>query len=251
MEKPINFCQPIDWPVEGVRAFQTIRTLAPDADVANIDFGNFNVGLHVGDSQASVLDNRQQLNSVLGVEKSIQWLNQVHGNDVAIIREYSEQPITADAAITGCQNIALAVMTADCLPILLSNKSSGEIAVIHAGWRPLASGIIEKTLSKLNASNSEVYAWLGPCISQQNFQVGGEVRDTFIDLDEHLADYFLVDEQNKFLANLKGIAQYLLEKNGVNKIQALSDCTYDKKEKYYSYRRCNVSGRMCSVIVMD
>lgn len=251
MEKPINFCQPINWPVEGVKAFQTIRSLAPDADVANIDFGNFNVGLHVGDNQASVLNNRQQLNSVLGAEKSIQWLNQVHGNDVAIIKEYSEQPVTADAAITSNPNIALAVMTADCLPILLSNMNSGEIGVIHAGWRPLALGIIEKTLLKLNACNSDIFAWLGPCIGQQNFQVGGEVRDTFISLDEHLECYFLADEQNKFRANLRAIAQYLLEKNGVSKIQTLSDCTYDKKEKYYSYRRCNVSGRMCSVIVMD
>mgnify|MGYP000388869731 CR=1 FL=1 len=251
MEKLINSCQPIDWPAKGVKAFQTIRALPPETDVNKVDFGNFNLGLHVGDNQDSVLANRQQLNKVLGSEKSIQWLNQVHGTDVALIKEHSEKTITADAAITSNPNIALAVMTADCLPILLSSHCGSEIAVIHAGWRPLAAGIVEKTLSQLKSINSDIVAWLGPCIGQQNFQVGSEVRDAFVNLDGNLIRYFLLDDDDKYRANLRGIARYLLEKNGIVQIQELSDCTYDKKEKYYSYRRCNTSGRMCSVIVME
>jgi len=251
MESTISRFQKINWPVNGANIVQTSRAIAPDTDPLETDYGDFNLGLHVGDQETEVVENRKKLNQVIGANKSIQWLNQVHGTDVGVIVEASTLPITADAAVTRSPNVALAIMTADCLPIILANHNGNEIAAIHAGWRPLANGIIQNTLAKLESDSETLVAWLGPCISQQNFQVGSEVREVFKALDPSLTEFFVEDDEKKFKADLRAIAIFLLTKLGVNQIFELADCTYDRVDKYYSYRRCNISGRMCSIITMD
>jgi YfiH family protein len=226
-------------------------------------YGGFNLGLHVGDSAARVLDNRfelkkfidQQLSikQVVSNEKqteqvNIQWLEQVHGNVVATVTTASEQAIVADASITRQKNIALAIMTADCLPILLSHKNGDEVAAIHGGWRPLAANIIENTLNKMHSEPSDIVAWLGPCIGNKAFEVGFEVKEAFTQQGKIFSTAFVKQKNGKYLADLHQIAQMQLASLGVKALSALDECTYNNTDKYYSYRKEQVTGRMASII---
>ncbi len=211
-------------------------------------FDDFNLGLHVGDEPSKVLAHRQQLSCLLPTDQPLQWFEQVHGDEVAIVTQHQNTPIIADAAVTQSPNVALAIMTADCLPILLTNKQGTEIAAIHAGWRPLASGIVEKTLAKMNAPAQQIYAWLGPCIGERAFEVGEEVRTQFCLLHPALESRFHLVGESKYLADLRSIAMFLLELLGVNNIDSLEHCTYQRNQEYFSYRRDRQTGRMASVI---
>jgi YfiH family protein len=226
-------------------------------------FGYFNLGFHVGDSAKKVSNNRNQLreyisqhrsirdttnNSFLSDPIKIQWLEQVHGNQVAEITTVSNKPITADASITRQKNIALAIMTADCLPILLTNSEGTEIAAIHGGWRPLAASIIEQTLNKMVSEASDIIAWLGPCIGKDAFEVGREVRDNFVNQNKVFDEAFVKQKSGKYFANLPLIARLQLTTLGVSAISVLAECTYQNTDKYYSYRKEQLTGRMASII---
>ncbi|HBY85226.1 MAG TPA: peptidoglycan editing factor PgeF [Colwellia sp.] len=226
-------------------------------------FGGFNLGLHVGDNAERVTDNRNVLNHFISqqlfeqAEKiraeqieqvDIQWLEQVHGNEVVTITRVDEQAIVADASITRQKNIALAIMTADCLPILLSHEAGTEIAAIHGGWRPLAGNIVAKTIAKMHSKPSEIVAWLGPCIGKNSFEVGEEVKQTFTQLGEEFTNAFVMQDNGKYLADLHKIARLQLASVGVNAIASITKCTYQETETYYSYRKQQITGRMASVI---
>jgi hypothetical protein len=227
----------------------------------------FNLGLHVEDDEANVNVNRRLLRQTLARKIcgnklvnpklmseegedliNIQWLNQVHGVEVATVGRVCSNPITADASITREKQLALAVMTADCLPILLSHRNGDEVAAIHGGWRSLEAGIIKATLGKMLSKSNDVVAWLGPCIGKQAFQVGAEVKDAFINQDINLANGFIRQKGGKFLADLHFIATHQLRLLGVQHIATLPECTFHNENKYYSYRRNAITGRMASVI---
>lgn len=257
----------VEMPVDNIQAFQTTRlspnnsadnlinnSISPQVDSSSLKpecFEHFNLGLHVSDIPENVLKNRHQLLTYLPQRTSIQWLEQVHGNNVVTVEKLSK-PFKADALITRSSKLALAIMTADCLPILLCNRKCTEIAAIHAGWRSLASGIITETLSKMQSDSRDIYAWLGPCISQNNFEVGGEVKNNFEALNQSFATAFIVndksDDKDKWLADLKKIAQLQLTKQGVKNIAISSHCTFDENERYYSYRKERKTGRMAAII---
>ena len=221
-------------------------------------FSAFNLGCHVGDDHKTVLENRNRLTSILPKNILTQWLDQVHGNKVIVIKSVTKQAITADAAITKQKNIALAIMTADCLPILLSTKQGDEIAAIHGGWRPLAGNIIANTLAKMSANTNDIVAWLGPCIGVNVFEVGEEVKDQFIHqskifnpafkLQASLVDQDTAEKNNKYLANLALIAKLQLNQLGVSSVSILPHCTYSREKEYFSYRRDGQTGRMATVI---
>lgn len=226
-------------------------------------YGDFNLGLHVGDNATRVTHNRNELkqfinqqlltnrvasDTTLVEEVKIQWLQQVHGTEVAIVTVVDEQAMIADASITTQKNVALAIMTADCLPILLSHKEGTEIAAIHGGWRPLAGNIIAKTIAKMHSNPAELVAWLGPCIGKDAFEVGSEVKQAFTQLDMTFNNAFLKQKNGKYLANLQQIARLQLESLGVTVIASLAACTYQETEKYYSYRKEQKTGRMASLI---
>jgi len=234
-----------------VLALQTSRVspIEKSAD-ANSPYQGFNLGLHVGDAPELVNQNRQYLETLLPEQTKIQWLEQVHGNEVVNITQVSQQPITADAAITHKKGVCLAVMTADCLPILLSAKQGGEVAVIHGGWRPLAANIITNTLNKMNVPAAELLAWLGPCIGNTAFEVGEEVREVFVNQNPTLSQAFTAKGDGKFLADLAMIAQIQLEQLGVKQIKVQSECTFLNSDKYYSYRKNATTGRMASLICL-
>jgi YfiH family protein len=188
----------------------------------------------------------------------VQWLEQVHGSRVVVINEQVNSPIQADAMITRSPKIALAIMTADCLPILLSNSEGTEVAAIHGGWRSLADNIIPNTLAKMESHSDELHAWLGPCIGPEKFEVGREVKATFMQQNKLFSQAF--EEKNidvalqnaspykKYLANLQLISQIQLQQLGIKNITSLPECTYSQKDKYYSFRREQVTGRMATII---
>jgi len=236
-------------------------------------FDCFNLGQHVGDIPEQVNQNRdilkQFINQQLSTKQSraftkimgavqIQWLEQVHGNDVVTVSTVNDKALIADACITRNKNIALAIMTADCLPILLSHKDGIEVAAIHGGWRPLALNIIANTIEKMHSEPDDITAWIGPSIGKRTFEVGSEVKDTFIKLDSTFKCAFLKQDSSKqenpkqgevkYLADLPMIARLQLNSLGITKISNLEECTYQNTNKYYSYRKDKITGRMASVI---
>ncbi len=213
-------------------------------------YRSFNLGDHVGDNPNDVINNRQLLSDLLPHKQSVQWLNQVHGSEVVEINSPSGNLISADAAYTTKANVALAVLTADCLPILLVNKQATEIAAIHGGWRPLAANIIQHTLAKFSCDAQNIIAWLGPCIGNKAFIVGVEVKQQFTLIDQQLSSAFSLQANGKYLADLHCIAKHLLSQAGVTAISQLQECTVANSDKYFSYRRDGKTGRMASIICM-
>jgi YfiH family protein len=262
----------INWPTSKVLAFSTTRFSPEHEKSANSlqynksiniqetssrEFEYFNLGDHVGDCAKSVERNRTTLLSYLPHSTKIQWLEQVHGCHVAVIDKHKPAAIVADAVITRKKGIALAIMTADCLPILLVDKSGDEIAAIHAGWRPLSANIIKKTVNKMNASEDNIVAWLGPCISRNAFEVGEDVKNIFTDISTQFSIAFTrlspskaSNQPIKFLADLVMIAKLQLKELGIDNISSTNACTFAESDKYYSYRREGKTGRMASVIAL-
>ena len=236
---------------EKVLAIQTTRIAPSDIGGASKQaYQAFNLGLHVGDCELQVAKNRQYLSTLLPENTAIQWLEQVHGNKVAEISQVTQQAITADAAVTRHKGACLAIMTADCLPILLASKFGDEIAAIHGGWRPLAANIINETLAKMNSQNSDIVAWLGPCISKNAFEVGDDVKTAFVQQSDAFSSAFMPTSKGKYLADLHQIALIQLKSLGVTQISRLAECTYANTNKYYSYRKHAITGRMASLICL-
>ncbi|XQW86018.1 peptidoglycan editing factor PgeF [Thalassotalea piscium] len=238
----------IELSVNKVQAIQTTRGFSDKAATALSTFDHFNLGLHVSDSASSVLANRENLKNTFPQNTQIQWLEQVHSNNVLITETLITPYPAADAIITHTPNLALAVMTADCLPILLTSISGKEVAAIHCGWRSTVNNIISHTINKMTSMPEDIIAWLGPCISQEYFEVGEEVKAAFTKEDFKLAAFFIENSNKKYQADLSGIAKFLLQKVGVKTIIQSTECTYANEDKYYSYRRDGVTGRMASVI---
>ena len=264
--KNINLhLHPVIWPAHNVLAFTSTRyhpstELAPNK-TPNIKFSKysaFNLGDHVGDDHQCVMKNRASLLDFLPLSTRIQWFEQVHGVDVAHITCYSEKPVTADAAITSDMNIALAMMTADCLPIVLSSKYGDEIAAIHGGWRPLVGNIIANTVNQMQCSNEDIFAWLGPCIGADKFEVGDDVKDQFVKQSKIFEHAFnekknskkseTLKQPRKYLADLALIAKLQLNQLGIKNINQLSHCTFTREREYFSYRRDGQTGRMATII---
>lgn len=240
----------VRWPVQNVQAFSTTRH-HPFQQIQSYypnDFLAFNLGDHVHDQPAKVIKNRQKLQTLFTANKKIQWLKQVHGDQVLTLENHSISPLTADAVITQKKDIVLAIMTADCLPILLADIKGQEVAAIHGGWRPLALNIISKTVMKMNTANHHICAWLGPCISKAAFEVGEEVYTIFLQQHLEFQSAFTQISTNKYLADLHQIASVQLQQLGINAIYRYSACTFSMSERYFSYRRMSQTGRMATVI---
>ena len=203
-------------------------------------YAGLNVGLHVGDKRALVLKNRQALAQKLPVEPT--WLDQVHSNRCLLIGSSAVDDNKADAAVTDQKNRVLAVMVADCLPILLSELNGHGVAVIHAGWKGLANGVIASTLKNLQG---EWAAWLGPAIGPCHYEVGLDVRQQF------QSDIGFSVRGDRWMMDLKQIARVQLERGGVRRISGAEECTFCLPEKYYSHRRDGVTGRMAGFIWFD
>lgn len=212
-------------------------------------FDSFNLGDHVGDSTDAVSSNRQLLAHKLGL-KSIQWLSQVHG--ARVINDHDWQPgIEADAITTKTPGFACAVLTADCLPILLANHQGSQVAAIHGGWRSLAAGIIANTVACFD-TNDSLSAYLGPAIGPKAFEVGPEVREQFVALNPLLVSAFTASQNpGHYYANIYQIATQELQSLGVHRVYGGTQCTLTQSNDFFSYRRERQTGRQASLLWID
>ncbi len=209
----------------------------------------FNLATHVNDDPDNVIANRQLLRNYLPNEPF--WLQQTH-SDRVVKADFSQTMPDADASYTTQKGVICAVMTADCLPILLTNISGDFVAAIHAGWRGLNDGIIVKTIRKLpQFKPKEMLAFIGPAIDQECFEIGAEVRKSFLLNDINTAQFFnLSKNEGKYMANLRGIAEYKLLQAGLypQNITNPAICTKCNHNWFFSYRENSNTGRMASLI---
>jgi YfiH family protein len=208
-----------------------------------------NVGDHCGDDPLAVAENRRRVAQALQLPSSPHWLQQVHGTTVIDPTQTPER--TADAACTEKRRQVLCVMTADCLPVLLCNRAGSWIAASHAGWRGLCDGVIEHTVARYRGDKCELLVWLGPAIGPQAFEVGDEVRQAFIARDGAAEAAFTPSANGRWLADLFALARQRLHALGIDAVFGGGICTYSAPERFYSYRRDHVTGRMASLIWMD
>ena len=204
-----------------------------------------NLGTHVGDDPAAVAANRARLRHRLPSEP--RWLEQVHGIEVVEGESVRGVP-RADASVTRTPGVVLAVMTADCLPVLLTDRAGSVVGIAHAGWRGLVGGVIEATIAAMKVAPDEVIAWLGPAIGPGSFEVGGEVRDAAVAAQGDAVQAFVACGPDKWLADIYGLAQLRLLRAGVSNVSGGNYCTVRDSDAFFSYRRDRETGRMASLI---
>jgi len=244
------------WPVPGnVKAAITTRVGGFSKDA----WRSFNLATHVGDDAGQVAANRRKLEELLALKNSPLWLNQTHSTTVVCADSAAIPAIPeGDGAYSRLPGRVCAVLTADCLPVLLCDGAGSVVAAAHAGWRGLAEGILRSTVNSMGITATELIAYLGPAISREVFEVGAEVKKAFIDnaLDEkHRRQISLCFDRptgkGKFFADLYGLAKAELNALGVTAIYGGDHCTYLEPELFYSYRRDGITGRMASLIWLD
>ena len=217
-------------------------------------YQGLNLGLHVQDEPQLVNNNRLLLTETLSLSNHLPWLNQTHSNILFRLESTEYQTVVADASWTTLAKQPCIVMTADCLPLLITNKQGSFVAAIHAGWRGLCDGIIEKSITaicrQLTLSSPDLLVWLGPCIGKSAFVVGDEVRAEFIAENEQ-AKLAFSRYQDRWLADLQQLARLRLAPFNVFEITASEHCTFSEPELFYSYRREGMTGRMASLIWID
>lgn len=246
-----SFLQPYWLAPSNIKAYTTLRS--PGKSIA--PYAECNLALHVGDNAQNVLENRRDLCRDAHLPEVPKWLNQTH-SDIALLAETIslENPPNADASYTQRKNTVCVVMTADCLPILVTNTEGTEVAAIHAGWQGLAKGVVENTLSKLSSKPGELLIWIGPSIHQANYEVGEDFYARFAEThsQQEIALAFK-PHAKKWLANVPLLAVQRLMQFGVieKNIYLANECTYAHPEKYFSYRREGVTGRMASLIWIE
>lgn len=215
-------------------------------------YSSLNLGDHVNDQAEYVMQNRQRLYDYIGIAASrFTWLDQVHGQTI-VTAEANKNVVAADGSDTTDSNIVCVVMTADCLPVLFSDRTGQRVAAVHAGWRGLAGGILQKAIQRF-PEPAQVMAWLGPAISQLHFEVGHDVYQAFVANNSQNSAAFKPGAMpNKWMADIYQLARLQLNSAGVTHIYGGRHCTYTDKERFYSYRRDGAeSGRMASLIWLD
>jgi YfiH family protein len=233
-----------DWPAPlGVRALSTWR--GGGASVA--PFASLNLGEHVGDSAATVALNRANLIAAAGLPAEPVWLRQVHGADVADL-DAGVPTGAADAALTREAGRVCAILTADCLPVLFATETGTAVAAAHAGWRGLVAGVLEATVTALDAAPQSLLAWIGPGIGPGHYEIGAEVRDELMRGDVTADAAFVENSRGRYMADLALLARRRLQKLGIVHIYGGSECTYADAERYFSHRRDGRTGRQATLI---
>ena len=231
-----------DWPAPAnVRAFTTTRAGGFSKDT----WSSMNLGPCCGDDPLAVHRNREKL--VLRLPAAPQWLCQVHGTQVVTHSLASGEGLEADGLVSSSPAQVCAVLTADCLPVLLCNRSGNRVAAAHAGWRGLAQGVLQATVRQMKEAPAEIMAWLGPAIGAGVYQVGEDVRRAFP--EEH--GICFRKNRERWLLDLYGVARRILTQLGITEIHGGCFCTFSDPERFFSYRRDGVTGRMASVIWLE
>jgi polyphenol oxidase len=233
-----------NWPrPTNIRALITTRA----GGVSSAPYASFNLGDHVGDDPANVAANRARLRAQLPNEP--RWLRQIHGTRVADLD--NETKLTpADAAVTRTRGTVAAILTADCLPVLLCADDASVVAAAHAGWRGLCDGVLEAAVAAMRVEPAGVFAYLGPAIGAAAYEVGAEVREAFVARDAQAAHAFAPNARGRWQADLYVLARLRLRAAGVARIDGGDFCTHSERERFFSFRRDGVTGRMASLIWM-
>jgi len=233
-----------EWPAPAnVRAFTTTR----NSGFSRGAWSSLNLGNNCGDDPQHVEQNRRLLTRLLPCEP--RWLKQVHGTRAVCWDEANER-IEADAMVGDQAWQVCAVLTADCLPVLICNNAGTRVSAAHAGWRGLAAGVLESTVLAMGCEPRELIAWLGPAIGPQAFEVGKDVYDAFVNLENENAVAFK-PHGNRWLADLYQLARLALGRIGVSQVSGGGYCTYSDPKRLFSYRRDGVTGRIASMIWLE
>ena len=246
MNGGVEWVEP-EWPLpRRVRALSTLRP----GGVSESPYASLNLAAHVGDHAARVQQNRRRLHRAAGLPCEPLWLEQVHGCEVVEVDGRAGMP-RADAAFAASPGRVCAVMTADCLPVVLVDNAGTRIAVAHAGWRGLAGGVVEATVAALGGDPADLVAWLGPAIGQGAFEVGPEVRNAFIGRLPGAEVCFERNRQGHFQADLYALARIVLARAGVESVLGGGWCTATDAARFFSYRRDGVTGRMATLAWLE
>jgi len=248
------------WPVPAnVHAFTTLRH---GAGVSPAPFDDFNLGnRHAADGDdPSIVDrNRIELVDRFGLPSTPHWLRQVHGTEVLRFDSggvaQGMEP-SADASVTSIPGVVLAILTADCLPVVFASEDGSEIGAAHAGWRGLAAGVLENTVAAMHAPAGKLVAWLGPAAGPQAYEIGAEVLDAFVSQDADAASAFAATRPGHWRVDLYELARQRLAKLGITRVHGGDLCTISDPRRFYSHRRSTSAGsgrtgRMATVAWMD
>ncbi|HEX5339766.1 MAG TPA: peptidoglycan editing factor PgeF [Gammaproteobacteria bacterium] len=239
-----------DWSAPAqVRAASTTR----NGGVSSGPYTSLNLGEHVGDVADAVNENWRRVREALKLSQAPHWLHQVHGAQVVQLdsdthTKSANQAPTGDAAVTGRAGTVCAIMTADCLPVLLCDKAGTVVAAAHGGWRSLAAGVLENTVRAMQVPAGQLMAWLGPAIGPEVYEVGDEVMEAFVDKDVHATAAFRHKPNGKWLCDLYALARIRLVALGVTQIHGGGFCTFTERDRFFSYRRDGACGRMGTLI---
>jgi hypothetical protein len=232
-----------DWPAPSwVQAVSTTRA----GGVSTGAYASLNLALHVADDPQAVSDNRTRLREALALPTEPVWLNQVHGRGI-VDADRAVPGAEGDGAVSRTPGHVCAVMTADCLPVLLCDRAGTVVAAAHAGWRGLADGVIEATVAAMGVPGNSLLAWLGPAIGPQAFEVGDDVRAAFMAHDPLAAEAF-EPHGKRWHADIYRLAHQRLAALGVEQVHGGGLCTYADAARFYSYRRDGATGRMATLV---
>jgi YfiH family protein len=239
----IDLLQP-DWPAPThVKALVTTR----QGGCSNAPYDSLNLADHVGDDVVCVARNRALLVRQCRLPATPFWLSQVHG--CAVVSPDSASPgCQADAVYSDQPGVVCAVLTADCLPLLITDRRGREVCAVHAGWRGLAAGVIENALARFQNPAQELLVWLGPAIGPGAFEVGDEVRERFLGDRQAAAQLFTLTRPGHWLADIYALARMRLNAAGVTFISGGDYCTFTQQSLFFSYRRDGMTGRMAAMI---
>lgn len=235
---------------ESVRGFCTLRR-GPSVGASRPPFDDFNLGAHCGDDPQAVETNRTLLGRVGALPSRPCWLRQVHGTRVQRFDTPSPVEIEADAAVTSMPGVVLAVLTADCLPVLFATRDGSGVGAAHAGWRGLCAGVLEDTVAAMRSAPGDLVAWLGPAAGPQAYEVGEEVRSAFVERACSAASAFTATRPGHWLCDLYALARQRLAAVGVNTVNGGGRCTIREPTQFFSHRRDGRSGRMASLIWIE
>lgn len=245
---------PADWPAPpGVVAFTTLRH---GAGTSPAPFDTFNLGARSGDDPAAVAANREELLRRGRLPAAPHWLRQVHGTGVLRFDAPAAAGVAidgepeADAAVTSVPGVVLAILTADCLPVVFAADDGSEVGAAHAGWRGLASGALEATVAAMRTPPSRLLAWLGPAAGPAAYEVGSEVREAFTAPDPGAAEAFAATRPGHWRVDLFALARRRLQAAGLaaEAIHGGGLCTIGDASRFYSHRRDSRTGRMATLV---
>ena len=246
-----------DWPApHGVQALTTLRH---GAGVSQAPFDSFNLGNHrsaAGDAPEAVARNREALVDIAGLPSPPHWLQQVHGVEVARFvapAGVAQQALVeADASVTSESGVVLAILTADCLPVVFAADDGSEIGAAHAGWRGLAAGVLEATVAAMRTSPSQLRVWLGPAAGPASYEIGAEVRDAFVAGDPGAEAAFVATREGHWRVDLYALARRRLEAVGIrgDAIHGGDRDTIAEPDAFFSHRRDARTGRIATLVWM-